>query len=223
MFRAELFKTEKLIDFFVKFTNVQQDCESIVGKGMLVNEVQKVKIYDIERLVKASQAGRRGAFDELVLLYQRQAMKVAVRMLGNANEAAEAVQDGFVKAYLSISKLRQPERFEAWLLRIIANTAISQRKSARRRAEEIRITDYHGSKTAPSPVENQIGEELSEAVRRAMSKLSKKEVKAIALFGMENLPQEKVAEIMGCSVGAVKWHVFRARQKLKVMLKEYLE
>ncbi len=56
-----------------------------------------------------------------------------------------------------------------------------------------------------------------------MSKLSKKEAKAIALFGIEDLSREKVAEIMGCSAEAVKWHVFKARQKLKVLLKEYLE
>ncbi len=72
-------------------------------------------------------------------------------------------------------------------------------------------------------MESQIGEELKEEIRRAMSKLSKKEAKAIALFGIEDLPRDKVAQIMGCSAEAVKWHVFKARQKLKVLLKEYLE
>jgi RNA polymerase sigma factor (sigma-70 family) len=55
-----------------------------------------------------------------------------------------------------------------------------------------------------------------------MSKLSKREAKAIGLFGLQDLSQREVAEIMGCSVGAVRWHVYRARQKLKVLLKEYL-
>ena len=72
-------------------------------------------------------------------------------------------------------------------------------------------------------MESQIGEELKEEIQRAMLKLSKKEAKAIALFGIEDLPREKVAEIMGCSTEAVRWHVFKARQKLKVLLKEYLE
>jgi len=188
-----------------------------------VNDSLKVNTSDIERLVKASQAGDRGAFDELVRLYQRRAMQVAVRMLGNADEAAESVQSGFVKAYLSIKKLREPKRFEAWFFRIIANTAISQRKAAKRKAEKIKIAESYGSKKALSPVESQIGEELKEAIRRAMLKLSKKEAKAIAMFGIEDLPPKKVAEIMSCSVEAVRWHVFKARQKLKVLLKEYLE
>jgi len=144
-------------------------------------------------------------------------------MLGNANEAAEAVQNGFLKAYLNISKLREPKRFEAWFFRIIANTAISQRKAAKRRVEKIKISGDCGDKKAFSPEEREAGEELKEAIQWAMLKLSKKEARAIALFGIEDLPRERVAEIMGCSAEAVRWHVFKARQKLKVLLKEYLE
>lgn len=190
---------------------------------MFGNDSLKVNTNNIERLVKASQAGDRGAFDKLVWLYQRRAMRIAVRMLGDANEAAEAVQNGFFKAYLNIGKLREPKRFEAWFFRIIANTAISQRRAAKYRAEKIRIDEGYKGKKALSPVESQIGEELKEAIQRAMLKLSKKEVKAIALFGIEDLPREKVAEIMGCSVETVRWYVFKARQKLRVLLKEYLE
>ncbi len=188
-----------------------------------MNDSLKVNTSDIERLVKASQDGDRGAFDELVRLYQRRAMRIAVRILGNANEAAEAVQGGFVKAYLSIKKLREPKRFEAWFFRIIANTAISLRRAAKRREEKIKVAGSDERKRALSPEESQAGEELKEAIQRAMLKLSKKEAKAIALFGIEDLPREKVAQIMGCSAEAVKWHVFKARQKLKVLLKEYLE
>jgi RNA polymerase sigma-70 factor (ECF subfamily) len=188
-----------------------------------VNDDLKVYASDIERLVKASQAGDRRAFDEIVRLYQRRAMRISVRILGNVNEATEAVQNGFFKAYLHIDKLRESKRFEAWFFRIIANTAISQRKAAKCRADKIRIARDCGSKKAFSPLESQIGKELKEEIQRAMLKLSKKEAKAIAMFGLKGLSQEKVAEIMGCSAEAVKWYVFKARQKLKLLLKEYLE
>jgi len=188
-----------------------------------VDDGQKVDTGNIERLVKASQAGDRGAFDALVRLYQQQTMRVAVRMLGNANEAAEAVQAGFIKAYLSIDKLKEPNRFEVWLLRIIANTAVSQRRAAKHRATRIRITNCYEDRKTASPVEKEIAEELKEEIAAAMSKLSKKEAKAIALFGLENFPHKEVARIMGCSLAAARWHVFKARQKLKVLLKEYLE
>jgi len=188
-----------------------------------VNGNSKTKVVDIEWLVKASQAGDRGSFDELVDLYQRRAMQVAVRMLGDANEAAEAVQNGFVKAYLSIDKLKEPRRFQAWFFRIIANTAISQRKAAKNRAEKIKIAGNCESKKVFTPEQKEAGKELKEAIQRAMLKLSKKQAQAIALFGIEDLPRDEVAKIMGCSAEVVKWHVFKARQKLKVLLKEYLE
>ena len=187
-----------------------------------MNNSQKVNTCNIERLVEASQAGDRGAFDELVRLYQRRAMRVAVGMLGDANDAAEAVQNAFVKAYLSIDKLKEPERFEVWLLRIVTNTAISQRRAARRRAERIEVADGYEDKKAVSLADKAVGEELKEAMRAAMQRLSKKEAKAISLFGLKDLSQREAAEIMGCSAAAVGWHVFKGRQKLKVLLKEYL-
>jgi RNA polymerase sigma-70 factor (ECF subfamily) len=189
-----------------------------------VNEAQKVKISGVERLAEASSQGNRDAFDELVELYQRQAMQVAISILGNADEAAEAVQNGFVKAYLSIKKLREPKRFEIWLLRIISNTAISHRKAAMRRIEAAKTPDCHSQEIRTiSPSETADAKELREAIQTAMLKLSKKETQAITLFGLEHLSQEQVAEIMGCSIGAVKWHVFRARKKLKILLRKYLE
>ncbi|MHC4242572.1 MAG: RNA polymerase sigma factor [Planctomycetota bacterium] len=188
-----------------------------------MNGNSKANTSDIERLVKASQAGDRASFDELVDLFQRRAMQVAVRMLGDADEAAEAVQNGFVKTYLNIDKLKEPKRFEAWFFRIIANTAISQRRAAKSRAEKVKIAGDCGSKKAFSPEEKEAGKELKEAIQRAMLKLSKKQAQAIALFGIEDLPRDEVAEIMGCSAEAVRWHVFKARQKLKILLREYLE
>ena len=178
---------------------------------------------DIEQLVKASQRAERGAFDELVRLHQRRAMKAAVKVLGDANEAAEAVQQGFFAAYLKIGKLRDASRFDAWLLKIVANAAISRRRAAKRRFERIRDTEGYEDKNAVGPAENSRALELKEAIQQAMLKLSAKEARAIALFGLEDLSQMQVAQIMGCSVGAVRYHVYKARQKLKVLLKEYLE
>lgn len=188
-----------------------------------MSNVSRTKASDSADFVEASQAGDRGAFDELVLLYQRRAMQVAVRVLGDADEAAEAVQTAFVNAYLNVGKLREPRQFEVWLLRIVANAAISQARKAKRRPESIEIADHYEDKTSLSPAETESAKELKEVIQRAILKLSKKEAKAISLFGLEDLSHREVAEIMDCSVERVRWYVFRARQKLKVLLKEYLQ
>jgi RNA polymerase sigma-70 factor (ECF subfamily) len=188
-----------------------------------VNHSPKANTGDVAKLVKASQTGDRGAFDELVRLYQKRAMLVAVRMLGSADEAAEAVQTGFLKAYLNIKKLRNAEQFECWLLRIVANAAISQARAAKSRAAQVRIADCSQDDAALSAPREQNAEDLNRAIRQAMLKLSKKEAQAISLFGLQNMSQRQVAEIMNCSAEVVRWHVFNARKKLKVLLKEYLE
>ena len=73
------------------------------------------------------------------------------------------------------------------------------------------------------PDESERTQDLTAAVERAMTRLTGKQAQAIALFGLDELPYHEVARLMGCSVGAARWHVCRARQKLRVLLKEYLQ
>jgi len=146
---------------------------------------------------------------------------LAVRLLGNADDATEVVQQAFVTAYLKIGKLRDSRRFEPWLLKIVSNLAIDHRKTARHRLDALEAVDCRAERPA-SPDENEIKAELEEAIQRAMLKLSKKEAKAISLFGFKDLSHKEVARIMGCSVETARWHVFRARQKLSALLKGYL-
>jgi RNA polymerase sigma-70 factor (ECF subfamily) len=177
---------------------------------------------DVERLVEASQAGDRSAFDDLVRRYQRRAMYLAVRLVGNADEATEIVQQAFVTAYLKIDKLRDPKRFESWLLKIVTNLAFDHRDAVKHRSAAMESTGCWRARRTVSPVEKEIGAELERAIREAMLKLSRKEAKAISLFGFEDLSHQEVADIMGCSAGTVRWHVCRARKKLSVLLKDYL-
>jgi len=174
-------------------------------------------------LVRQSQAGSRSAFDCLIMRYQVCAMKTAVRVLSDADEAGEAVQDGFVTAYLKIQKLKNPAKFGPWLLRIVVNCAIDRQTAAIRRKHLLKRMQ----KRLP-PVSNGAGErirtdELQSAIQAAMSQLTKTQRRAIALFGLEDLSHKEVAEILGCSPQAARWHVYRARKKLKILLKEYIE
>jgi len=173
-------------------------------------------------LVKRSQAGDRGAFDSLVKRYYVCAMKTAVRVLANADDATEAVQEGFVAAYLKIKKLKDPQRFGPWLLQIMVHCAIDRQKAITRRKQLLRKADnpscaesYHDNLSSTNDLQSAIGS--------AMGKLTKVQAKAIALFGIEELSHQETAEALGCSPQAVRWHVHQARKKLKVLLKEYLE
>jgi RNA polymerase sigma-70 factor (ECF subfamily) len=175
----------------------------------------------LERLVEASKAGDRHAFDELVRLYHRRAMQLAVRILASADEAADAVQDAFVNAFLGINKIKDPQRFENWLLKIVGNTAIGRLRKLKRNVK-VSLDDCPEHNQSDTSGDMADCAELTQALRQAMAKLPDKQAKAISLFGLQDLSQDEVAAIMNCSVEAVRWNVFEARRKLKELLRDYL-
>jgi RNA polymerase sigma-70 factor (ECF subfamily) len=186
-----------------------------------VDENENLIACDVEGLVRKSVSGDRNAFDELVRRNSRRAMQLAVRILASADDAAEAVQDAFMKAFMSIHRIKDPKRFEVWLLKIVSNVSISRLRSIRRR-RQIRPAEFDKNSKENTPPETAAGMELAKAIQKAMAKLPEKQAKVISLFGLQDLSQDEAAEIMGCSVEAVRWNVFEARKKLKELLKDYL-
>src|SRR5579864_2954380 len=85
------------------------------------------------QLVARALQSERQAFDELIRRYQRQAVAVAYRLLGNSNDALEVTQDAFLKAYTSLSTLQKPEAFGGWLMRIVSNLSLNFRRSRKTR------------------------------------------------------------------------------------------
>lgn len=183
-------------------------------------------------LVLAARAGDRQAFGKLAQLYQRQCAAVALRLLGNTHDAAELVQDALVKAFRSLGQLNQSERFGPWLMRIVTNLALNYRRSRVRR-QAVSLEGFAGSDDDGSPddLRSSIagGEldapekpltsaELGSAIQRAIDALPEKQRLALIMFAIEKMPQKDVAEVLNCSVEAVKWHVFTARKQLKKSL-----
>jgi RNA polymerase sigma-70 factor (ECF subfamily) len=189
------------------------------------------------QLVAQALAGRKTAFDELIRRYQRQAVAVSYRLLGNTNDALEVTQDAFLKAYASLATLEKPGAFGGWLMRIVSNLSLNYRR-ARKVRSQLPLDDLlgpTGSEQADSggagsewmarsvdPVHRMESAELGVKIREALEQLPEKQRLAIVMFTIEQMPQKQVAETLGCSVEAVKWHVFQGRKRLKEMLKEYL-
>ena len=185
-------------------------------------EEKKFESWEILRLVKLSQSGERDAFGQLVRMYQGRAMNTAVRILGNAEDASEAVQDGFVKAYLDIRELRHAERFGVWLLRIIVNTAVNKLRAAKNRPVMKQTQDELEDCEAKTVEAGRSDGNLEAAIKRAMTQLTDNEAKAVSLFGVKQLSHKEMAQILGCSEAVSRWYLHRGRKKLKALLKEYL-
>lgn len=184
-------------------------------------------------LVCRAKANDAQAFGELVRRYQRRAVSVAYRLLGNSADASDVSQDAFVRAYRNLGQLDDPARFGPWLMRVVSNLSLNFRRSrASRPASSLddALLDGaelqkpgHGLRLAhPVADADPMAGELDVALTRAMEQLPDQQRLALILFSVEGLPQKEVAEIMECSVELVKWNVFQARKKLKEMLADLI-
>lgn len=182
-------------------------------------------------------AGKRDAFNELIGRYQKQAVGVSYRLLGNSQDALEVTQDAFLKAYSSLSTLQEHAAFKGWLMRIVSNLSLNKRRGRRKTSllPTDDLLDASGGDGAgqagatsgwmakdPDPGHAMESKELGQRLQAALERLPDKQRLALTLFTVQELPQKEVAEILECSVEAVKWHVFQARKKLREMLKEDL-
>jgi len=143
-------------------------------------------------------------------------------MLGNREDAEEALQDAFVRAYRSLGQCAAPERFDGWLFRILANRC--RTKGARRRryeatfvADELALTATPDPAAERTPGEHdQGGEDLA----RALAHLDSNSREAFLLKYVEELSYEEMASLTGARVSALKMRVKRACERLRRILTE---
>ncbi|RJP34571.1 MAG: sigma-70 family RNA polymerase sigma factor [Phycisphaerales bacterium] len=178
--------------------------------------------------VAAARRGDAAAFSWLVRRHQRRAVSVAYRLLGNAEDAADVVQDAFVRAHTRLGQLDDDERFGPWLMRIVTNLALNFR---RRRGSRPTVSLEAGmdvgaasgsAASASWACDGGDSAALKQAIDAAIRTLPEKQAAALVLFSIEGMPQKEVAEVLDCSVELVKWNVFQARKKLKDLLADYL-
>lgn len=197
-------------------------------------EPQPADLADAALVVSAA-AGRPASFDQLIERHQKKAVSIAYRLLGDLNDALEVCQEAFLRAYRNLATLEDPARFRPWLLRIVTNLALNFRRDRavggpKRSLDEFvrepgqTIADGLADNDASDerPGAGLAAEELRGALAAALDELPDKQRAALVLFSLEQLPQKEVAEMMGCSVEAVKWHVFQARRKLRARLADFL-
>ena len=168
-------------------------------------------------LVRQAQHGNLEAYAELVHRYRSGMERFALHLLGNREEAEEALQDSLLRAYRSIGRCREPERFRAWLTTILVNrcrTRITRAPAEVRDGERDRALG--SASVAPVAEQNGWGEEI----QRALAMLAPDQREAFLLRHVEEFSYEEMTELTGASVPALKMRVSRACERLRRQLKE---
>ena len=163
-------------------------------------------------------AGDTAAYAILVAKYRQQFARFAVRMLGNREDAEEALQDAFVRAYRSLARCDDPDRFGSWLFRILVNRC--RTAGARRGRRERTFVRDEGAIFGAAEDHPADQTAWAEEIQRALSRLDADQREAFLLKHVENLGYEEISEMTGVGVSALKMRVKRACERLRMLLHE---
>jgi RNA polymerase sigma-70 factor (ECF subfamily) len=173
-----------------------------------------IRISDEERqLVSLAKQGDERGFAGLVRLHQRRAYIVARSIVLTHEDAEDAVQEGFLRAYQALDRFDPAQTFGAWLNRIVANAALDlARRRKVRNAEEL-------SESMPTPFRDPAeGGELRERLEDALTKLPDRARAVIVLHDVEGFTHAEIGEMLGIPGGTARSDLHHARQKLRVLL-----
>ncbi|MBA2568414.1 MAG: sigma-70 family RNA polymerase sigma factor [Actinobacteria bacterium] len=173
-------------------------------------------------LVERARRGDERAYEELVRRHQGIAFRTAYFVAGDASDAEDAAQEGFVKAYRALGRFRAGAPFRPWLLQIVANEARNRRRSAGRRAGlALRAAvEIPSGGTASSPEGNLLAAEDRERLLRAINGLPEEHRLVIACRFFLDLSEDETAATLGVRHGTVKSRTSRALARLREDLEE---
>jgi RNA polymerase sigma-70 factor (ECF subfamily) len=171
------------------------------------------------QLILQAQRGNNDAFSELVSLYGKRIYYAAYSFLHNVDDAADIVQEVFLRAYRNISSFDTARSFYPWLYRIARNLCINTAKRASRRDTSLPAEELIAS-GGPDPATELLKNEEIEELRSALTRLSDKHREILDLKTFQDCSYAEIAEILDIPIGTVMSRLYAARSKLKELLME---
>jgi RNA polymerase sigma-70 factor (ECF subfamily) len=178
-------------------------------------------------LLAAHVDGDPDAFGELFARHRDRLWAVAVRTMGNPEDAADGLQDGLIAAYRRAGSFRGEAAVTTWLHRVVVNACLDRLRAAKvRRAEALPddLEDRGGrgslvtSDGTQDPADLSVAAERRGRVLEALAALPPPQRAALVLVDMEGYPVQEVAEMLGCAEGTVKSRCSRGRARLAELL-----
>ncbi len=182
-----------------------------------------------QELLAQLRSGQEAAFAQVIRQHGGRLLAVARRLLGNEEDAQDAVQDAFLSAFKALDQFDGRAQFATWLHRIVVNSALQ--KLRRQQRQETRsidewlphyLNDGHQADPAqewrPGPATALERQETRRLVREAIDLLPEAYRMVLLLRDLEEVNTEETAQLLGITVGMVKTRLHRARQALRSLL-----
>ncbi len=183
-------------------------------------EIKKDEYY-IREILK----GDSGSFSHLVERYNHLAFSLSMKILNQREDAEEAAQDAFIKAYNSLNFFQNGSTFKTWFFRIVYNTSISKlrtRKNTEVNIEEVKISDAEILETEGA-VKQLDAEDRQKYLNIGLGRLEPEERALLKMYYFDDFSMDEISVITGLTVSNVKVKIHRSRKRLLQELKSVLK
>jgi RNA polymerase sigma-70 factor (ECF subfamily) len=164
--------------------------------------------------VRAAQQGDPAAMEELIAGSYRAAYTLALRLMGNPDDAAEATQEAYIRMTRGLKKFREVGAFPTWLFKIVSNVCMTEMRKRNRRDVPTEIESMED----PTPLDAEdeaIGRVFWGELERSVLDLPEVYRSVVVLRDIYGMSGEEAGEVLGISPGAVKVRLHRARKRLR--------
>src|SRR6201981_2062549 len=179
--------------------------------------------FNEEKLIRDGQRGDSQAVEALFRRYHRPLFQTALRVLGNAEDAEDALQDGLISAYRNLKRFEGRSQFSTWLTRIVINAALMKRRSAKARPAVSLDETHHEDELpaaerfaddSPDPEQLYAGTEIREIINENLEELSPLLRTAFFLREVQGYSTGEAAKKLGVTENTLKARLWRARHQL---------
>ena len=179
-------------------------------------------------LARRARDGDLGAFDQLVNRHQDRIFSLCLWVTGDRDEAADAAQDAFIRAFRFLPKFREEAAFGTWIARIALNVARDAAKRGKRQPAPFSTVlaedeSFDPPADLPTSEDRMVRRERQDAVRLALAGLPEPQRVIVVLFDLQGASYEEAAKILNLPLGTVKSRLNRARAALKSALEPHRE
>ncbi len=188
---------------------------------------------DEKALIRAAQEGDQDAFGQLVRVYDKSVLRLAMNLLRSPEDAQDVYQEAFLRVYRNLNSFRFDCSFHTWLYRIVTNLCLDHMRKRKVRREESsqvegldgpvdRMDTFQESRADGDPQRSLFSGELRQGIHKALSELTARERMVFELRHYQGMKLRDIGETLGTTEEAAKNCLFRATQKMRVALGDFV-
>jgi RNA polymerase sigma-70 factor (ECF subfamily) len=187
----------------------------------------------VDSLIRAAQGGDQDAFEQLVRMYDQSVLRLAMNLLRSPEDARDVYQEAFLRVYRNLHSFRFDCSFHTWLYRIVTNICLDQLRKRKVRKEEPsvvetsegpvdRMDSFEEDGPNADPERSMWNRELKQRIEGALQELTPRERMVFELRHYQGLRLRNIGEMLGTTEEAAKNCLFRATQKMRAVLGDFV-